>query len=345
MPQNATPTDLIALLERARGRSVLVVGDLMLDHFVIGRVDRISPEAPVPVVQFHHESYRLGGAANVAHNVAALGGRVEMAGIVGNDAEGSRLIGGLRSAGIGIGGVIADKGRCTTRKLRVVTTRNQQVARIDYESDTAADPDVEASLVKKIREAAAHADVVLVSDYQKGAITKATAQAAIEAAAEKRIPSLVDPKVPHIDYYSGASLITPNHHEAEAVTLQRIRTSDEARSAAQRFRDRAKCGGVLITRGEHGMWLLGDGEFDLPAEAREVSDVTGAGDTVIAAIALGLAAGGSLQDAARLANRAAGLAVARFGPVAITAAELGAALALPTPPPIDEADRDIPATD
>ncbi len=345
MPQNATPTDLIALLERARGRSVLVVGDLMLDHFVIGRVDRISPEAPVPVVQFHHESYRLGGAANVAHNVAALGGRVEMAGIVGNDAEGSRLIGGLRAAGIGIGGVIADKGRCTTRKLRVVTTRNQQVARIDYESDTAADPEVEASLVKKIREAAAHADVVLVSDYQKGTITKATAQAAIEAAADKGIPSLVDPKVPHIDYYSGASLITPNHHEAEAVTLQRIRTSEEARSAAQRFRDRAKCGGVLITRGEHGMWLLGDGEFDLPAEAREVSDVTGAGDTVIAAIALGLAAGGSLQDAARLANRAAGLAVARFGPVAITAAELAAALSLPTPPPIDEADRDIPATD
>jgi len=345
MPQNATPTDLTALLERARGKSVLVVGDLMLDHFVIGRVDRISPEAPVPVVQFDHESYRLGGAANVAHNVAALGGRVEMAGIVGNDAEGSRLIGGLRSAGIGIGGVIADKGRCTTRKLRVVTTRNQQVARIDYESDTAADPEVEAALVKKIREAAAHADVVLVSDYQKGAITKATAQAAIEAAAEKAVPSLVDPKVPHIDYYSGATLITPNHHEAEAVTLQRIRTSDEARSAAQRFRERAKCHGVLITRGEHGMWLLGDGEFDLPAEAREVSDVTGAGDTVIAAIALGLAAGGSLRDAARLANRAAGLAVARFGPVAITAAELAAALALPPPPPIDDTNRDIPTTD
>lgn len=345
MPQNATPTDLIALLERARGKSVLVVGDLMLDHFVIGRVDRISPEAPVPVVQFHHESYRLGGAANVAHNVAALGGRVEIAGIVGNDAEGSQLIGGLRAAGIGIGGVIADKGRCTTRKLRVVTTRNQQVARIDYESDAAVDPEIEAALVKKIREAAAHADVVLVSDYQKGTITKTTAQAAIEAAAEKAVPSLVDPKVPHIDYYAGASLITPNHHEAEAVTLQRIRTSDEARSAAQRFRERAKCRGVLITRGEHGMWLLGDGEFDLPAEAREVSDVTGAGDTVIAAIALGLAAGGSLQDAARLANRAAGLAVARFGPVAITAAELAAALAVPTPPPIDDGDRDIPTTD
>ena len=139
--------------------------------------------------------------------------------------------------------------------------------------------------------------------------------------------SLVDPKVPHIDYYAGASLITPNHHEAEAVTLMRIRTIDEARAAAMRFRERARCDSVLVTRGEHGMWLLGpDGEQDLPAEAREVSDVTGAGDTVIAAIALALAAGGPLEHAARLANVAAGLAVSRFGPAAITASELGAAL-------------------
>jgi D-glycero-beta-D-manno-heptose-7-phosphate kinase len=306
---------------------VLVVGDSMLDRYWFGAVERISPEAPVPVVQFDHESYRLGGAANVAHNVAALGGRVEIAGLVGNDAEGARLVGELREAGIGTGAVLADTGRCTTRKLRVVTTRNQQVARIDYECDTPAGGALEAELVKKIGESAAHADVVLVSDYQKGAVTKATAQAAIAAAADRRVPSLVDPKVPHIDYYAGASLVTPNHHEAEAVTLMRIRTAEEARAAAQRFRARAQCEGVLITRGEHGMWLLGaDGEFDLPAEAREVSDVTGAGDTVIAAMALGLAARGTLRDAARLANRAAGLAVARFGPVAISYDELFSAL-------------------
>jgi rfaE bifunctional protein kinase chain/domain len=323
----AAPTDLHALLDRARGRAVLIVGDLMLDHFVIGRVDRISPEAPVPVVQFDHESFRMGGAANVAHNVAALGGSVEIAGLVGNDPEGTRLLADLRRVGIGTAAVIADKGRCTTRKLRVVTTRNQQVARIDYERDQPVDGDLEATLAKKIREAAGRADVVLVSDYQKGTITQATAQAAIEAARAKGVPSLVDPKVPHIGFYAGASLITPNHHEAEAVTLQRIRNSAEARSAAQRFRELARCDSVLITRGENGMWLLGtDGEFDLPAEALEVSDVTGAGDTVIAAMALGLAGGGSLRDAARLANRAAGLAVARFGPVAITAEELSAAL-------------------
>ena len=132
------PTDLRALLDAAQDRTVLIVGDLMLDHFVIGRVDRISPEAPVPVVQFDHERYRLGGAANVAHNVASLGGRVEIAGLVGNDAEGSRLVAELREAGIGTGAVLSDSGRCTTRKLRVVTTRNQQVARIDYEDDLPA---------------------------------------------------------------------------------------------------------------------------------------------------------------------------------------------------------------
>jgi D-beta-D-heptose 7-phosphate kinase/D-beta-D-heptose 1-phosphate adenosyltransferase len=321
------PTDLRALLDAARDRTVLVLGDLMLDHFLIGRVDRISPEAPVPVVQFDHESYRLGGAANVANNVAALGGRVEIAGLVGNDAEGARLVAELREAGIGTAAVLADPSRCTTRKLRVVTTRNQQVARIDYEVDRPATAALEAELTKKLVEAVSRADVVLVSDYQKGAVTKTTAQAAIAAARERGIPVLVDPKVPHIDHYAGATLITPNHHEAEAVTLLRIRTAEEARAAAQRFRTRAQCDAVLITRGEHGMWLLGpEGEFDLPAEAREVSDVTGAGDTVIAAMALGLAARGTLVDAARLANKAAGLAVARFGPVAITYDELTAAL-------------------
>ena len=320
-------SDLSRLLDRVRGRTVLVVGDLMLDHFVIGRVERISPEAPVPVVQFDRENYRLGGAANVAHNAAALGGRVEIAGLVGGDAEGTQLVDEVRRAGIDTASIVIDPNRRTTRKLRVVTTRNQQVARIDYESDAAASGEIEAKLIAAVKAATSRADVMLISDYLKGAVTRAVASAAIDAARAKGIPALVDPKVPHIDYYGGASLITPNHHEAEAVTLLRIRTSAEAREAAQRFRERAKCESVLITRGEHGMWLLGpDGECDLPAEAREVSDVTGAGDTVIAAIAIGLAGGASLADAARLANRAAGIAVGQFGPAAVTATELKAAL-------------------
>ena len=311
------------LLDGLAGRSVLIIGDLMLDHFVIGRVDRISPEAPVPIVHFDHEQYRMGGAANVAHNVTAMGGRASTIGIVGDDADARRLVDELSRAGIGTDGIITDSNRCTTRKLRVVTTRNQQVARVDYESDTEASGALEASVIGKIVELAKTADAILVSDYLKGTISRGVAKATVDAGRARRIPVLVDPKVPHIDYYAGASVITPNHHEAESVTHMRIRSADEARDAARRFRERAGCDSVLITRGEHGMWLLTpETEMALPAEAREVADVTGAGDTVIGALALALAAGASLPDAARLANRAAGIVVGKFGPATVSLDEL-----------------------
>jgi rfaE bifunctional protein kinase chain/domain len=316
----------LALASQLDGRLVLIVGDLMLDHFVIGRVDRISPEAPVPVVQFDHEEYRLGGAANVAHNVAALGGRVAMIGLAGEDADAGRLREQLARLGVDPGGIVTDPSRRTTRKLRVVTTRNQQVARIDYEDDREVDGAVEASVIDRIRELSQSADAVLVSDYLKGAVSRAVAAAAVDAAHRRGIPVLIDPKVPHIDYYRGATLITPNHHEAEAVTHMRIRTSGEAVAAARRFREQAGCDAVLVTRGEHGMTLhTTDADTELAAEAREVADVTGAGDTVIATMTLALAAHVPLVDAARLANRAAGIVVGKFGPATVTLAELGGA--------------------
>ncbi len=313
------------LVGRIAGRTVLVVGDAMLDHFVVGCVDRISPEAPVPVVVYQQQEFRLGGAANVAHNIVALGGRAELVSVVGADDEAKRLRAELERLPVGVRGLVADASRCTTRKLRVVTTRNQQVARVDYESDREISGPIEAEVVRQIEERAATVNAILVSDYLKGVVSAAVAMAAIQAGHRRGIPVLVDPKVPHIDYYGGATVITPNHHEAEAVTHLRIRTDDEARAAAARFRERASCESVLITRGEHGMWLLGpDGEAHLPAEAREVSDVTGAGDTVIATLALGLAAGAPLADAARLANRAAGIVVGKFGPAVVTVEELRA---------------------
>ncbi len=311
------------LLDRLAGVPVLIVGDLMLDHFVVGGVDRISPEAPVPVVRFEREQFRLGGACNVAHNVASLGGRAEIVGIVGGDAEAARVVADLDALSIGTAGVVTDPGRCTTRKLRVVTTRNQQVARIDYESDREVEGDIERLVVRRLRELARNARAILISDYLKGVVSREVAAAAAAAAKEHGIPLLVDPKVAHVDYYAGAALITPNHHEAEAVTHMRIRTTEEARAAARRFRERTHCEHVLITRGEHGMWLLGpEGEAELKAEAREVADVTGAGDTVIGTIALALAAGASMLDAARLANRAAGVVVGKFGPATVTADEI-----------------------
>jgi D-beta-D-heptose 7-phosphate kinase/D-beta-D-heptose 1-phosphate adenosyltransferase len=311
------------LLTRFQGRSILVIGDVMLDHFVIGRVDRISPEAPVPVVAFDHEEYRLGGAANVAHNIVALGGTAQVVGVVGADADAARLASDFDALGIGVKGLVTDPDRCTTRKLRVVTTRNQQVARIDYERDGEVSGAVEQAIIAKVRELSATADAILISDYLKGAISAAVAQAAAAAARARGIPLLVDPKVPHVEYYSGATLITPNHHEAEAITHMRIRTAEDASAAAKRIRERVACECVLITRGEHGMWLLDrDVEAELPAEAREVADVTGAGDTVISALALGLASGATLTDAARLANRAAGIVVGKFGPATVSLDEL-----------------------
>ena len=320
---------LDALIDRIGGRSILVIGDLMVDQFVIGTVERISPEAPVPIVRFDHETWRLGGAANVAHNVVALGGRVDTIGVVGSDADGARLLADLAGRSIGTAGIISDPSRCTTRKLRVVTNRNQQVARIDYEGDSEIDASIEATVVRRIGELAASAQAIVISDYLKGVVTAQVVSAAADAARTQRIPLLVDPKVPHIELYAGATVITPNHLEAELVTLMRIRSAADAREAARRFRERAKSGAVLITRGEHGMWLLGPGgqdgrdvEIELPAEAREVADVTGAGDTVISALALASAAGASLADAARLANRAAGIVVGKFGAATVTIDEL-----------------------
>lgn len=314
------PSDLLSRLQH---QIVLVVGDLMLDQFVIGSVDRISPEAPVPVVRFAREEYRLGGAANVAANLRALGGRVELVGLIGDDAEGRRLQEELARAGVGTSGIVVDRHRCTTRKTRVVTTRNQQVARIDYEGDAEASGDVAAALVREVQRLAGNARGILVSDYLKGVVSASVAAASVDAAKRRGIPVTVDPKVPHSTCYAGATLVTPNHHEAEAITHMRIRTDDDVAACASRVREITRCESVLITRGEHGMWLqTSDGDTVLPAEAREVSDVTGAGDTVIATLTLALAAGASLQDAARLANRAAGLVVGKFGPATVTPDEL-----------------------
>ena len=302
---------------------VLVIGDAMLDTFLVGRVTRISPEAPVPVVAFQQQTHRIGGAANVAHNIAALGGHATLVGVIGQDDNGKTLTRGCREAGIEAGFLAADSERVTTTKVRIVTERNQQVARVDYESDADISGEAERGIIASIRQNGAAASVIVLSDYLKGCITKGVIAAAVDVAGERRIPLLVDPKIPHLDSYGGATVITPNHHEAETATHMRIRSSEDARIAARAFRDRAGCDAVLITLGDQGMWLLGpDSEGHLPASAREVADVTGAGDTVIATMSLALAAGGTFAEAAQLANAAAGLVVAKFGAATITPGEL-----------------------
>jgi rfaE bifunctional protein kinase chain/domain len=311
-----------AVLGAAPRTHVLVVGDAMLDKFIAGRVTRISPEAPVPVVMFDHETHRIGGAANVAHNVAALGGRATLVAVAGRDEAATTLAQACREAGISPA-LVGDPARPTTTKVRIVTERNQQVARVDYEMDAEIGGEIEQRLIVALQQQASDATAIVISDYLKGGVTAQVLRAAVEAGRTRKIPVLVDPKIPHIDYYAGATIVTPNHHEAEIAANMRVRADDDARLAARVFRERASCGAVLMTRGDQGMWLLAEGiEDSLPASAREVADVTGAGDTVIATLALALAAGASLIEAARLANEAAGIAVAKFGPAIVTPAEL-----------------------
>lgn len=314
------------LIERLRGRRVLVVGDVMIDRFIVGTVTRISPEAPVPVVRFESEHTRLGGAANVAHNLAALGAHVSLVGLVGADAAAQRMRQELEAAGLPTDGLIEDAGRPTVEKVRIIAGRNQQVARIDYEDDRDVSGVPEMRVTEAVERLGRGVDVLLASDYLKGTITKSVMRALV-ALAGQGVPLLVDPKIPHLDRYRGASLVTPNNHEAEVATHRVIRSDEDARAAAIDMRERAGCASVLITRGEHGMWLSSDTvEGAVPATAREVADVTGAGDTVVATLALGLAAGASLAEAAVLANHAAGVVVAKFGPATVSPHELAAAV-------------------
>ena len=322
-----TPERAQAMAGAFAGVPILVIGDAMLDRFIAGRVTRISPEAPVPVVAFEHERQRIGGAANVAHNLAALGARAILVAVTGVDDAAAMLTRECRQAGIA-SSLVGDPTRCTTTKMRIVTERNQQVARIDYESDVEIRGEVEQRVIGEIQKHAPHAAAIVISDYLKGAVTRRVVATAVQEASRTRVPLLIDPKIPHLVYYAGATLVTPNHHEAETATLMRVRNEDDARKAAREFRARARCQGVLMTRGDQGMWLLTDAvEGQLPTSAREIADVTGAGDTVIATMTLAMAAGASAAEAARLANEAAGIAVSRFGPATVTVDELLRAVA------------------
>ena len=313
------------LIDRFASRRITVFGDVMLDRFMIGRVARISPEAPVPVVVFDHEEIRLGGAANVAHNLRALGGAVDLIGVVGQDDSATQLKNELAARGIAATGLITDPDRRTTTKMRVVTSRNQQVARIDFESDHEVGTVIEEALARQVEMRARSTQVVLVSDYQKGVITRRSMAALLSFAHTAGVPVIVDPKVPHIDYYTGAALVTPNHVEAESATNLRIVSNEDAHRAAQALRQRVGVESVLITRGEHGMWLDHAGAAGyLPASAREVADVTGAGDTVIATLALAIASGANMFEAARLANEAASIVVGKFGAATVAPEELQA---------------------
>ncbi len=324
--------ELEKLTGQLAGTRILVVGDIIVDHFIRGSVTRISPEAPVPVVNVTKEEFLLGGGANVLHNIYSLGAEAVLCGIIGDDEMGRRLQALLHVLGASTEGLVKGK-RPTTVKTRVLA-QHQQVVRFDREQTGAPSPATVSAMTDYITENIAAFDAVIISDYYKGVIGKPLMVnllqqvSLVEEQTGKKIPVIVDPKPGKSERFHGTSLITPNQMEAEKMSGISIDSKDELVKAAELLLEKVCCEAVLITRGEHGMALLekGKGLLSIPTTAREVFDVTGAGDTVIAALALGLAAGASYADAAALANIAAGVVVAKVGTATVSVEEILAVL-------------------
>lgn len=317
-----TKTRAAEILRNLRDRFVLVLGDVMLDEFVWGDVTRISPEAPVPVVDVRRESMHLGGAANVLANLVALGARGSVVGVVGNDAAGERLQKGLRELGAQDGCLIVDESRPSTTKTRIVA-HSQLVVRADRESRAPVAAKIEDKIVSCLKDALKDADAFVVSDYDKGVVTPRILREILPLAYE-HVPVLIDPKLRNFNSYRPATLVTPNHLEALRMSDSEDHSDDGSHQAAKVIREKLGCDAVLITRGDRGMMLLEGGGQPVYVEtaAREVYDVTGAGDTVIAALAGALATGATMVEAASFANHAAGIVVGKVGTATATAEEL-----------------------
>lgn len=314
-------------VDRFPQASVLVVGDLILDHYVWGRVTRISPEAPVPVVHVTSEEFKLGGAANVFNNIHALGGQADICGVVGADEGGRRLLQELGLRRKGRGGVIIDPDRPTTKKSRVLA-HHQQVVRFDVEQRHELKPLLQRRIVRYVESRLREISCLVVSDYAKGVVTTTLMAELTRLAAQRGIPILVDPKVEHFSYYKGVTLVTPNHLEATQAAGIHGDDNQAIYEAGTMIRQRLGCQAVLVTRGEKGMSLFeGDGvQWHIPTRARQVYDVTGAGDTVVGTMALSLATGTDLRDAALLANQAAGIVVGLVGTATVTHKQLSDSL-------------------
>lgn len=313
-------------LQRFPQASVLVVGDLILDHYVMGRVSRISPEAPVPVVHVESESLRLGGAANVFNNILALGGKADLCGVIGSDESGRLLMKELGDKRSSRGGVVIDHDRPTTRKSRVIA-HNQQIVRYDIEGRSELKAALRQKILRYVESRIRNLSCVVVSDYAKGVVSSVLMSEITRLAALRKVPVIVDPKVEHFSYYKGVTVLTPNHLEAAQASGLHGDGNQTIDEAGAMIRQRLGCRSVLITRGEKGMSLYeGDGaSWHLPTKARQVYDVTGAGDTVIGTLALALSAGASIKTGAVMANYAAGIVVGMVGTATVSPNQLSEA--------------------
>jgi D-beta-D-heptose 7-phosphate kinase/D-beta-D-heptose 1-phosphate adenosyltransferase len=317
------PEALVDALRRFRGKRILVVGDVMLDRFIWGAVSRISPEAPVPVVEIRKESVHLGGAANVAANVRSLGGIPIPLGIVGEDPEGRLLRDEFRALGAPIGGVVVDYERATSVKTRIIA-HHQQVCRTDREDRHPVRAEIHRRLVRCFHESVRASDAVIVSDYAKSLVSPALLRDILPVARSERKLVCVDPKLTNFSVYRPATVITPNSAETEQASGIAIHSNRDLLRAGRKILRQTGIRYLLVTRGEHGMALFeGDGPVrHIPTVAREVFDVTGAGDTVVGTLALGLVAGLPMLQSAMLANIAAGIVVGKLGTASVTPDEL-----------------------
>jgi D-beta-D-heptose 7-phosphate kinase/D-beta-D-heptose 1-phosphate adenosyltransferase len=323
------PVDIVReRVARFSAAKVAVLGDVMLDRYFWGEVERISPEAPVPVVRVSRRSRRLGGAANVAANLAALGAAAEVISVRGEDREGREVVHMLERRGISPQGLIAARGRETTEKVRIIA-RNQQVVRADFECDDPVEGDVRARIYARAKAMASEYHALVISDYGKGVVVEGELAEVVSAWRKRGRPVLVDPHIPHFAWYRGATVVTPNAREAQLSAGIDFRRGHDPSDTAFDVVRRMELDALLVTRGEDGMSLYYSGadrrQAHIPTVAKEVFDVTGAGDTVISVLAVALASGADMMESVILANQAAGEVIKEVGTSTLSAAELVAA--------------------
>lgn len=314
---------IIEILNNFPEKTIFVVGDIIMDQYIWGRVTRISPEAPVPVVDMEEESFLLGGAANVLNNIISLGSKALICGVVGHDDTGRKVIHELRVRGIDTGGIIVESNRPTTIKTRIIA-HSQQVVRYDREKRDEINHNSREIIKEYLKNRLSEIDALIISDYCKGVITKELISEIVALVNSKGLPIVADPKVGHFDLYEGITLITPNTLEASDGSGVYIYDNKSLEMAGKALIEKLGCKATLITRGEEGMTLIEDNRdiTYIPAVAKKVFDVTGAGDTVIGVMALAIAAGATLKEAAIIANHAAGIVVGKVGTAVIGMEEL-----------------------
>jgi D-beta-D-heptose 7-phosphate kinase/D-beta-D-heptose 1-phosphate adenosyltransferase len=322
--ENRTP--LLEILDKASSIDALVIGDVMLDRFVYGSTARISPEAPIPILSITHQSQMLGGAGNVVRNIASLGGQAHLISVVGEDPEGREIERIFETQGATTPHLVKSVGRPTTVKTRFIAD-GQQLLRSDHEATHQLQPQTAGNVLKAFQNAVKSADIIVLSDYAKGVLSETVLRHVISYAQEQGIPIIADPKSRDFSRYAGVTLLTPNRKEMIAASGLPCGTNYEVEQAARSILTKSGVSAILVTRSEAGMSLVTKDEaHHIAAEAQEVFDVSGAGDSVIAALSLALAAGASLPDAARIANLAGGIAVSKSGTAAVTKAEIKQAL-------------------